>query len=152
MALAISNLYLCQNGANIQNFEFLFHLFPFLMNFAVWILQTDLTEHLWFLWEIKGYRRTQRGPTSKMIKKKKKNLSQICLLFFFPLNSFEIFLSGIWQHLFCSSYRFQDTNWPERPTIIFFLQVINWFQLFSSGNCFPKVAGYGQKRPFWKGV
>jgi hypothetical protein len=34
-------------------------------------------------------------------------------------------------------------------------QLFNWFQLYSSENCFAKVAGHGQNRlkwQFWKRV
>jgi len=37
----------------------------------------------------------QEEPKGTNTQNDKKNLSQICLLFFFPLNSFEIFLSGV---------------------------------------------------------
>jgi hypothetical protein len=85
--------------AIIQNLEFLFQ---------VWFVSLD---SLWYFLpvfcssrfdlalvvsEIKGVKLSQKGPTLTIII----IISQICLhLQFFLLNSFEILLSGMWQHI-----------------------------------------------------
>lgn len=102
--LAVSKISGGQNGTNTQNIEFLFQVqFPqFLVKFPVCIFCSTRFDLALVAAGIKGFKGARREKQPKLV--------GFVYLQFFLSNSFGKFLSGVWQHISCSFYRFRDTR------------------------------------------